>query len=98
MYPNVKIVGMHFRGGDAREIAASLTPGSTLRLEREPDNAFDSYAIKAFVADTHIGYIERGQAMWIAPEMDEGAEMVATVTGHIEEKRNTYPVVTVERA
>lgn len=100
-YPNVAVVGMHFRGGDAKNIAASLEPGETLRLEREPENQFDSNAIKVFYEALWIGYIEAGQAAWIATEMDEpdAPAYIATVTGSEDResrgKTNTHPIVTV---
>jgi hypothetical protein len=95
-FPNVLCVGMHFRGGGAKDIAAALTPGDTVRLEREPENQFDAYAIKVLVEDMHIGYIERGQAAWISPLIDDGDEATAVVTGHEERKNNLHPVLRIE--
>lgn len=95
-FPNVRVVGMHFRGGGAKDVAAALEPGDTVRLEREPDNGHDAYAIKVFVEDMHIGYIERGQAAWISPLIDEGGVATARVTGHEEVKRNVHPLLSIE--
>lgn len=92
-FPDVKCVGMHFRGGDAVALAASLEEGEVLRLERETDNAHDGNAIKVFFESTHIGYVERGQAAWIAPLMDEGGAVTATVT-RIEDVPNARGKVT----
>ncbi|HLP67278.1 MAG TPA: HIRAN domain-containing protein [Rhizobium sp.] len=78
-FPNVNVVGMHFRGPDAKEAAANLEPGQELRLEREGDNPHDFNAIKVFFADLWIGYVERAQAAWIAPNMDEGREFTCVV-------------------
>lgn len=103
MFPNVKVVGAHFRGSDAKEASASLEKGTTLRLEREPENAYDSFAIKVFLEDLWIGYIEKGQAAWIAGQMDDGEAFEAKVTGH-EDVPNasgritSYPIVTVQPA
>lgn len=94
-FPSVKVVGMHFRGGGAKDVAAALDPGDSVRLEREPDNAYDAYAIKVFVEDMHIGYIERGQAAWLAPYMDDGEEPTAIVVGHEEIKNNTHPLLDI---
>lgn len=94
-FPNVAVVGMHFRGGGAKDVAAALNPGDAVRLEREPDNAYDSYAIKVFVEDLHIGYIERGQAAWISPYMDEGEEPVAIVVGHEQRGKNLHPLLDI---
>lgn len=92
---------MHFRGPAARDVAAELSPGTELLLEREPDNAFDAYAIRVLVPDDeeeplHIGYIERGQAAWISPLLDEGATATATVAGHEVRKNNVHPVLLIE--
>lgn len=96
-FPNVRCVGMHFRGPAAVEAAAALTPHqSQLMLEREPDNAYDAYAIKVMLEDIHLGYIERGQAAWISPLLDDGAEATVEVTGHAHEKNNIYPILTIE--
>ena len=97
-YPNVKVVGMHFRGAHAKEIASALLPGNTLTLEREPENQFDINAIKVIHPGTeqHIGYVEASQAAWTASELDETSEPpTCTVTGLETANRNTYPVVTI---
>jgi len=97
-YPNVKVVGMHFRGAHAKEIASALLPGNTLTLEREPENAYDINAIKVIHPGTeqHIGYVEASQAAWIASEMDDAAELpTCTVTELMTQNRNTYPLVTI---
>lgn len=95
LFPQVEVVGMHFRGGGAKDVAAALSPGDSVRLEREPDNAYDAYAIKVFVEDLHIGYIERGQAAWIAPYMDDEKTPEAIVTGHKERNRNIHPILSI---
>lgn len=72
-YPNVRVVGMHFRGDLAKEIASALSPGDTLTIERDPENQFDANAIKVIHPGTgeFIGFIEATQAVWIASEIDE---------------------------
>ena len=94
-FPNVRVVGMHFRGGGAKDVAAAITEATPITLEREPDNQFDAYAIKVLVEDMHIGYIERGQAAWISPLLDDGDTASATFTHHEEVKRNLHPVLTI---
>ena len=97
----VKVVGMHFRGADAVQLAESLTAGEPLTLEREADNPHDINAVKVFYQDTWLGYIERGQAAWIAGELDDDPNnYVCTVTGHeavtnARGKENVYPVVEI---
>lgn len=100
VFPNVRVVGMHFRGADAKEAAAGLQPEQVLRLEREPDNSFDGNAIKVFFEDLWLGYLEASQAAWIAPNMDEGRAFTCTVQTVSEEplkngKINYIPLVEV---
>ncbi len=47
------LVGMHFRP-PAKVILGVLTPGTALRLQREPDNAYDANAVQVFVASADI--------------------------------------------
>lgn len=94
-FPNVLVVGMHFRGGEAKQAAAAVPIGTVLRLVREPENQFDFNAIKVFLEDMHLGYLERGQAAWISPHMDAGIEFRCIVTDKTEQKNNIHPVVLV---
>ena len=90
-FPDVRCVGMHFRGPEAVAMAEALLPGDEVALEREPFNQYDENAIKVMLRDTHIGYIARQSAAFIAAYMDDGAEFSATVTG----RHGQYPLLTV---
>ena len=46
-----------------------------LRFEREPDNAFDSDAIKVFLDSKMIGYITATDAETMAPIMDTNPKL-----------------------
>lgn len=96
-FPAVRIVGMHFRGAEAKEYASALQPGDTLSLEREPENEYDQNAIKVMTpGGMHLGYIERTQAAWISGWLDQGETFTVTVS-HLETaKNNIYPVVDLE--
>ena len=94
-FPNCKVVGMHFRGGGAKDVAANSSDATPFRLEREPDNQFDTYAIMVLVEDMHIGYIERGQAAWISPLLDEGATAVPEFDRLETHGNNVHPVLTI---
>ncbi len=93
-FPNVLVVGMHFRPR-GKEIAANLLPPVAFELEREPDNQYDSFAIKVMYAGEHIGYIERGQAAFIATYMDDGVKYSCVAEEFRQVKNNLHPVVTV---
>lgn len=62
------LVGVSFRGSEARDIVKSLTTdsGHMLSLEAEPDNPYDDHAVKVLYihpetddAGVHIGYLAR---------------------------------------
>lgn len=96
-FPSVNIVGAHFRGADVKNLVWTLTPGQTLRLEREPDNPHDANAIKAFFEDCHIGYVERGTAAWMAPHLDNGHTVESCTILEVVEgaRKNPQPRVSV---
>lgn len=96
LFPDVLIVGMHFRGEEAKALVANFVPPLNLRLEREPLNPYDSFAIKAIYGDTHIGYVERKQAMFISPWLDQGWNGVCEVTDLRLLKNNLHPVCDIE--
>lgn len=96
IFNSVPIVGSYFRGKDVQALVATLEVGTRLRLEREPDNTFDQYAIKAFYEDVHIGYVAANIASWIAPKMDEGLSAVAQIEEMAENaKGNAQPMCEV---
>ena len=94
-YNDIHVVGMHFRGAEAKATVAAFEPPVALRLEREPENPYDANAIKVYYGDQHIGYIEKSSAAFIALDMDAGIQFTCTVEGFHEANKNTYPVCTV---
>ena len=97
-FEDVSVVGMHFRereGVPAKAIVANFIPPVTLQLQREPDNAYDEFAIKVLYENQHIGYIEAGVAGYVAPWLDEGMTATCVVNSLIERKNNLYPNVTI---
>lgn len=94
-FPNVCVVGMHFRGDYAKAAVESMIPPVELTLEREPENQYDQLAIKVMLNGQHIGYLERSQSCFIAPWLDEGTEFKATVTRLEARKNNLHPIVDV---
>ena len=99
-YPRVQVVGMHFRGRDVKELATSLPLGTELTLKREPENEHDDNAIMVYYLDTHIGYINRQTALWIAPDMDEGKEYTALLVDYEDipnaaNRTNRHPMIDV---
>lgn len=77
---HAQLVGVNFRPGEAKEIVKALIVGDPLTLEREPFNEHDENAIKVMYASTNfLGYIERGVAAILAPQLDNGISFTATV-------------------
>lgn len=46
-------------------------------LVREPDNPYDTNAIRVTIGDKKLGYIPKAQAKKLAPEMDAGKDFIA---------------------
>lgn len=78
---NANLVGVNFRPAEAKDLVKNLALGEALYLEREPDNQYDTNAVKVGypATGTHLGYIERGMAESIAPWMDQGWAFHTTV-------------------
>jgi len=58
-----------------------LQPGAKLRLEPEPTNQFDPYAIKIFSVDAHIGYVPKESSGAVAFVLANGAEYECICAG-----------------
>ena len=87
MYTNIstqsietRVVGVTFENRQA--VVALLTQWEQVYLIREPDNAFDSNAIRVQRWDhQQVGYLNRELAKILAPRMDRyGRPVKATVT------------------
>lgn len=93
------LVGMHFRPAEARELVSAFEVGTTLKIEREPENPYDQNAIKVmFDLDgrpVHVGYIAKEDAIYIAPHLDEGSVFETVVTGFETRGRNSHPLLSV---
>ncbi len=77
------IAGMQHHQGHAHW--AQLDIGSSVYLQREPDNRHDTNAIAVMVWDNNegyikIGYVARAVAITLAKELDRGFEVEAMVT------------------
>lgn len=59
--------------------AGRFTPGSPVRLVREPDNPHDSNAVAVYAENGRkvAGYVPKGQAKRIAALLDAGTDLVA---------------------
>ena len=70
--------------------AAVLEPGTPVRLLREPENPADPLAVGVWLLEAdrprwRLGYLDRTVASRIAPRLDEGEQVDATLDGWVEE-------------
>ncbi len=86
-----KIVGTHYRTSIEKQVYNSLTLYAPLMLEREPDNEYDSNAIKVIAPIyneakvieniAHIGYVPKDSNTELAAMLDEGSKFEVTYQG-----------------
>ena len=71
-----EVVGDHYHGMWEAKVDGVLKEGAWLKLEREPKNIHDNWAIKvlSFDGKHHIGYIKKEEAAKLAPFMDLGVK------------------------
>ncbi|MFN2528448.1 MAG: DEAD/DEAH box helicase [Candidatus Baltobacteraceae bacterium] len=72
-----KIVGVSFEG--RQDVVAGLSEGLALRLERQPENQFDSNAIAVHFGALQLGFLKKDIAKHLAPKIDEGVAYHASV-------------------
>jgi len=76
---HTKLAGVSFEG--RQEVVARLTPGTPLRVVRQPDNEFDPNAIA--ILDPHgdqVGFLNRRLSGVLAKSVDAGVEYDVEVT------------------
>jgi len=77
---DVYIAGTQYHDIATHKDLARLELGAVLRLKREPDNRYDTYAIRVETdAGEMVGYIPKHQNRTIARIMDQGVEVIASV-------------------
>jgi single-stranded-DNA-specific exonuclease len=74
---NTKLAGVTFE--NRQDVAGGLRPGLELELERQPENPYDPNAIAVRYGRLQIGYIKKGIAARIAPNIDAGERYRAEV-------------------
>lgn len=81
----VNLVGVTFRGTEAREIVKRLTPsdGKKLKLETEPTNQYDCNAVKVIhiPTDEHIGYLARENNIDVFNALEAGLNLEIEIVG-----------------
>ena len=61
------------------EVIDQVTPGTSLKLRRDPDNELDEYAVGIFIGTTRIGWIPMKDNLVIARLMDAGKAFTCKV-------------------
>lgn len=90
------LTGVSFRNEAERAAVADFDVGQVLRLEREPDNAYDENAVKVIYEDPfsgvtyHVGYIEKGIAASLARWLDAEIEYSCTTHSPIAKKMTPW--------
>ena len=76
---HTKLAGVTFEG--RQDLLGRLSTGTPLRLERQPDNPFDSNACALFDPHgDHVGFLNRRLAAALAPSIDSGVAYDVEVT------------------
>lgn len=77
------LMGVNFRGADIRALVTDMQVGQTLGLERDPDNQYDSNAIKVIYSaedeDHFVGFVAKEVAEELAPLLDAGYTATAKI-------------------
>lgn len=71
-------------GNDIQSILSNIPDGSSLDFIRDPNNPYDSNAIRVYYGNERIGYINRELAADVAPQIDTGKVLsgcVSEITG-----------------
>jgi hypothetical protein len=87
------LAGASFRPAEAKDILRGLSVGDFLDLEAEPDNRFDSNAVKLLYAGEHLGYVAKINNPEVAEALAEGQALSARV---IDFETSLKPVLMIE--
>lgn len=83
------IVGNNFRPKDsgAREAVTNLAPGDEVQLEREPENEYDSNAVKVLVDGLFVGYVAKVDNFQIASHLDANRPYKASCVSNLGDRK-----------
>lgn len=73
---NTTLAGCNFRPAPARDICKALNIGDQLALKPDPDNEYDSNAVKVLADDVFIGFVPKADngAIFAALNRDESVQ------------------------
>ncbi len=87
------VAGFQFYDGE--KVWPMLQPGSELQLVREPENKYDSQAVKVLWQNRQLGYLPRADNSAVSQMMDRGERVYATIN-RLQESQNPWERVEVE--
>ena len=74
---SMSVTGISYENRTA--LLTEVMSGGIVRLERDYDNQYDPNAIEVWVGGGLVGYVPRSEARLLAPQIDSGASVTATV-------------------
>ena len=94
------VVGVSFRGQEAKEIVKHLTPddGNLLSLEAEPTNEYDSNAVRVIHNPTgmFIGFLARENNTEVFNALGRGEELNIEIVGFENTIKPTLLITSIE--
>jgi hypothetical protein len=84
-----------YRHYEAPALWSSLAVGDPLSLQREPDNPYDTHAIRVEWRGHKLGYLPRAENRALAAEMDRGIPMAARISA-LKKGRSAWQRVRVD--
>ena len=84
-----------FQYYEGKKLWKKLSLGDTLKLNREPNNAFDENAVEIYWKDRKLGYVPRVENTAVAQMMDQGHALTALITDK-QKSWNPWECLTVE--
>lgn len=73
------LAGANFRPSEARERCKALRIGEELELEPDPENPYDSNAIKVLADEHFIGFIPKTDNVPVLAAINRGEDLRVTV-------------------
>lgn len=84
---NIQVVGIYKHDFSSPEELQQLRPGECVWLQKEPENAFDQMAVRAYVAGRFLGYVSTGVLHPLHLIMGREEALESTFTAFSEEDK-----------
>lgn len=89
------LAGLNFRPASAKAAVDELEIGQEMTLEREPENPYDSNAVRVIDpgSEEFIGFIPKTDNAEIAQALDDGVTVTCTLVGWAATRKPSFKVV-----